>query len=74
MNIVFGRLRGQIESVEKYDLEIPESRKTGKIQALFDYIVASFRIYLQLTGRFCGSFSFGMFEWGVMTEMFRASK
>jgi len=47
-----GQAEGEVKSHERREIEIPQNRKRGKIQNLFDFVVASFKIFMQLTGRY----------------------
>eukprot|EP00210_Caulerpa_lentillifera_P004535 g4327.t1 len=47
----FGASENKVEVQERNEIDIPETRKHGTIQNLFDFIVASFRIFLDMTGR-----------------------
>jgi len=76
-----GNGKNQVISHDRREIDIPENRKRGKVQNLFDFIVGTFKTFLQLTGRevpgqklkigFCFSFPLRMEapDVGYFTQM-----
>lgn len=47
-----GNLKGEIELLDDIEVEIPINRKVGNVQNLFDFIVANFKIFIQMRNRY----------------------
>lgn len=51
MHCVLGDVPNEVIVHERKEIEIPAIRKSGLIQHLFDFIVTSFKIYMEMTGK-----------------------
>ena len=51
MHCQLGNSKSQVLTHERREIEIPPNRKIGPVQNLFDFIVASFKIFLEMNQR-----------------------
>lgn len=51
MHCILGDTQNEVIVHERKEIEIPAARKSGPIQHLFDFIVTSFKIYIEMSGK-----------------------